>query len=76
MFKEQIIRPAEVEKFENTLQEHQKAMTGPAGKQKTVLQNSMIEHNMLAASKIYNNIKFDQLVRVHFIPDFACGLND
>jgi hypothetical protein len=36
MFKEQIIRPAEVEKFEKTLQEHQRAMTGPSGKQKTV----------------------------------------
>ena len=26
-----------------------------------VLQNSVIEHNLLAASKIYQNIRFDQL---------------
>lgn len=26
-----------------------------------MLQNSVIEHNLLAASKIYQNIRFDQL---------------
>jgi len=58
MCKEQIVRPAEVEKFEKCLQPHQNAATGTG---RTVLQNSIIEHNMLAASKIYINVKFDQL---------------
>jgi len=58
MFNERIISQTEVEAFEKTLQEHQKADTAS---KRTVLQNSVIEHNMLAASRIYQNIRFDQL---------------
>jgi len=68
-----------VETFEKSLQEHQNALTGPAGKQRTVLQNSIIEHNMLAASKIYINIKFDQLgpllgINAKQAEEFACTM--
>jgi len=58
MFKERIVRAGEVEAFAQILKPHHKA-EGKGGR--TVLQNAIIEHNMLAASKIYNNIKFDQL---------------
>jgi len=58
MFKERIVRAGEVEAFAAILKPHHKA-EGKGGR--TVLQNAIIEHNMLAASKIYNNIKFDQL---------------
>jgi COP9 signalosome complex subunit 4 len=58
VFRERIISASEVTAFEQLLQEHQKADTGSG---RTVLQNSTIEHNLLAASKIYQNIRFDQL---------------
>jgi len=58
MFKERIIRNSEVEVFQKMLQTHQNAETSTG---RTVLQNSMIEHNMFAASKIYNNITFAEL---------------
>jgi len=61
MFKEQIVRPQDVQKFEKLLAEHQNASTKNG---LTVLQNAIIEHNMFAASKIYNNIKFDELSRL------------
>jgi len=58
VFRERIISAAEVQAFEQLLQEHQKADTGSG---RTVLQNATIEHNMLAASRLYQNIRFDQL---------------
>lgn len=58
MFKDRIISHDEVAAFEKMLQEHQKADTSS---NRTVLQNSVIEHNLIAASKIYHNIRFDQL---------------
>jgi len=58
MLKERIISASETATFEQLLQDHQKADTGSG---RTVMQNSVIEHNMLAASKIYRNIRFDQL---------------
>jgi len=58
VFKERIIRPPEVQKFEALLQPHQNALV--AGSQ-TVLTKAITEHNMLAASKLYLNITFEQL---------------
>jgi COP9 signalosome complex subunit 4 len=58
MFRQKIIKPQEVSKFEKMLAEHQKADTASG---RTVLQNSIIEHNIVAASKIFNNCKFEQL---------------
>lgn len=58
MFKDRIVRDLEVKSFEQTLQTHQNAATANG---MTVLQNSMAEHNLLAASKLYSNIKFAQL---------------
>jgi len=58
MFKERIVRNNEVEAFQKMLQTHQNAETSTG---RTVLQNSIIEHNMFAASKMYNNITFPEL---------------
>jgi COP9 signalosome complex subunit 4 len=41
--------------------EHQNASTSSG---MTVLQNSIIEHNILAVSKLYENIRFDQLAKI------------
>ena len=56
---------SEVKKFEEGLQPHQKGMTV---ENYTVLQKAVLEHNVLAISKIYNNISFDQLAKLLEIP--------
>jgi len=58
MFKERIVRQTEVENFQKLLQAHQNAETSTG---RTVLANAVIEHNIFAASKIYNNISFPEL---------------
>lgn len=58
MFMDRILRKPEVRKFGDTLQEHQKAMLSSGF---TVLDKAIIEHNMVAVSKIYNNITFEEL---------------
>jgi len=58
VFKERIIRDAEIKQFEKSLAPHQNALTSSG---MTVLYESMTEHNMLATSKLYNNIKFNEL---------------
>ncbi|GAA5922692.1 hypothetical protein JCM1841_001107 [Sporobolomyces salmonicolor] len=76
MFLDQMVRPAEVSAFAASLQPHQLAQLPPSqavvisssasaetGKQgpETVLDRAMMEHNVLAASRVYNNITFDGL---------------
>lgn len=61
MYKQQIIKKNEIAKFESTLSEHQSATTASG---QTVLQLSMIEHNILAISKLYKNINFEQLSKL------------
>lgn len=69
MYKERILRAAEVEKFEETLQPHQRATLAGGV---TVLKAAVNEHNMLAASKIYKNIKIDELAGLlNLSPDAA-----
>lgn len=58
MFMDRILRKPEVRKFGDTLQDHQKAMLSSGF---TVLDKAIIEHNMVAVSKIYNNITFEEL---------------
>lgn len=50
--------PAQVESFSKSLKPHQKAIT-PDGS--TVLEKAVVEHNLLAASRLYNNIYFSEL---------------
>ncbi|BGP18230.1 hypothetical protein JCM10213_007859 [Rhodosporidiobolus nylandii] len=76
MFLDQMIRPAEVAAFASALQPHQLAQLPPTtavviapeadaeeGKKgpETVLDRAMMEHNVLAASRVYNNITFSGL---------------
>jgi len=58
MFKDRIVREDEVKQFQSTLAEHQNASQANG---MTVLQNSVCEHNLLACSKLYKNIKFQEL---------------
>lgn len=48
----------QVEAFSQTLRPHQTAITADGN---TVLEKAVVEHNLLAASRLYNNIYFDEL---------------
>lgn len=58
MFLDRLVDPAEVDKFAADLQPHQLATTADGS---TVLARAMVEHNLLAASRLYVNIDFDAL---------------
>ena len=48
----------QIDSFSESLKEHQKALTGDG---MTVMEKAMIEHNLQAASRLYNNIYFSEL---------------
>jgi len=58
MHMQHILRRSELRAFEEGLKEHQKALMSDG---LTILQRSMIEHNMAAAFKVYENIRFEEL---------------
>lgn len=58
MFLDRLLEPAEVDKFARGLQPHQLATTADGS---TVLAKAVIEHNLLGASRLYDNIGFDEL---------------
>mmetsp|Transcript_12598 Transcript_12598/g.32285 ORF Transcript_12598/g.32285 Transcript_12598/m.32285 type:complete len:396 (+) Transcript_12598:249-1436(+) len=58
VYLERILRPAEVEAFAQTLSPHQCALL-PDGS--TVLDRAVTQHNLSAASKLYNNITCAEL---------------
>jgi len=65
MYLERILKKAEVQKFAENLRPHQMAVLSDGN---TVLDRAVIEHNLLSASKIYNNITFDELGSLLGIP--------
>jgi len=58
MYMDRLLRPDEIEAFAATLAPHQLARIEDGT---TVLDRAVIEHNMLATSRLYNNISFEQL---------------
>ena len=58
MFLDRLISPTEVANFANKLAAHQLAKTADGS---TVLAKAVIEHNLLGASKLYDNIGVDDL---------------
>ena len=65
MYLDRLIKRSELQEFESLLQPHQKALTGDGS---TILDHAVIEHNLLAASKLYNNITFTGLGALLEIP--------
>lgn len=65
MYLERLIKMEEVAKFEEDLQPHQKGMTA---ENYSVLQKAVLEHNVLALSKIYTNIALEQLCKLLQLP--------
>jgi len=58
MFLGRLLKKEETQAFATSLKTHQKAVMGDG---RTLLETAVIEHNLLAASMVYNNITFDQL---------------
>ncbi|KAF9119483.1 COP9 signalosome complex subunit 4 [Mortierella sp. GBA39] len=58
MYLDRVLRSNEVQEFSTTLRPHQLALLAD---NTTVLDRAVIEHNLLSASKIYNNISFEEL---------------
>ncbi|KAJ1546069.1 COP9 signalosome complex subunit 4 [Nowakowskiella sp. JEL0078] len=65
VYLERVLKKSEVEEFAKTLKSHQLAKLGDGT---TVLDRAVIEHNLLSASKIYNNITFMELGSLLAIP--------
>ncbi|KAI9281982.1 hypothetical protein BY458DRAFT_429177 [Sporodiniella umbellata] len=60
-YKEHMIRPDEISGFASTLKPHHLARLAD---DTTVFDRAIIEHNLLSVSKIYNNIRLDELARL------------
>lgn len=58
MYLDRIIKRSELDEFASLLQNHQKAVNTDG---QTILDRAAIEHNLLSASKLYNNITFEEL---------------
>ncbi|XP_070545182.1 COP9 signalosome complex subunit 4-like isoform X1 [Ptychodera flava] len=65
MYLDRIIRSYQLKEFAATLQSHQLATTADGS---TILDRAVIEHNLLSASKLYNNITFEELGSLLEIP--------
>jgi COP9 signalosome complex subunit 4 len=62
MYLEHIVTPADAKRFEETsLQLHQKAKLSDGS---TIFARALVEHNMLAVSKIYSSITFVSLADI------------
>ena len=69
MFLDRLLAPDEVRDFAQRLRPHQLAKTADGV---TVLDKAVLEHNLLAASRLYANIGFDQLGELlGVVPDRA-----
>lgn len=58
MFMERLIRGTEVKMFEQSLQQHQKATLADG---QSVLDRAVLQHNVLAASRVYKNMRLPEL---------------
>ena len=61
MYAERLLRRAEVKPIEENLERHQKATLSDGS---TILDRAVIEHNVLAASRVYDNISFTGLAEL------------
>lgn len=58
---ERLIAKSDYEVFETTLAEHQMRLTKEGW---TLLRKAVIEHNLIATSKLYNNITMADLAKI------------
>ena len=65
LFMQRIIKQSDVEKFSEKLQDHHKALLSSG---RTVLENAIIEHNIIAISNLYSNLTFQELGDILHVP--------
>ncbi|KAL1783923.1 COP9 signalosome complex subunit 4 isoform X2 [Sigmodon hispidus] len=65
MYLDRIIRGNQLQELAAVLMPHQKATTADGS---SILDRAVIEHNLLSASKLYNNITFEELGALLEIP--------
>ena len=58
MYLDRIIKRSEMDEISELLAAHQRAKTADGS---SILDRAIVEHNLLSASKLYNNIKFVEL---------------
>jgi COP9 signalosome complex subunit 4 len=61
MYKHQVLKKDELVKFQASLAPHQKAVMGDG---LTILERAVLEHNMIAVSKLYSSIYFTELGKI------------
>lgn len=61
MYKNQVLKKEELVKFEGSLAPHQKSVMGDGF---TIMERAVLEHNMIAVSKLYQSIYFTELGRI------------
>jgi COP9 signalosome complex subunit 4 len=61
MYTERLLFADELKTFEESLSAHQRATTSEGW---TIVEKAVIEHNMLAAKNVYDNITFSQLAAI------------
>jgi COP9 signalosome complex subunit 4 len=66
MFLDRLLAPADVETFASHLAAHQVAKTADGS---TVLDKAVLEHNLIAASRLYENISTESLARLLGLKD-------
>ena len=58
MHRAELLRSDELKEFEDSLQSHQKAIVSGG---RTILGQAIMEHNMIAAARLYDNISLNEL---------------
>lgn len=66
MYLDRIVQKRELEQFESSLAEHQKAIMADG---LTIVERGVLEHNMVAVSQLYNSIYFTQLAELLGVVD-------
>jgi COP9 signalosome complex subunit 4 len=70
MYLNRIVQKQELQKFESSLAEHQKAIMSDG---LTIVERGVLEHNMVAVSHLYTSIYFEQLAQLLGVVDADKG---
>lgn len=70
MYLNRVVQKQELEKFESSLADHQKAIMSDG---LTIVERGVLEHNMVAVSHLYTSIYFEQLALLLGVVDAEKG---
>lgn len=66
MYLDRIVRKRELEQFESSLADHQRAVMADG---LTIVERGVLEHNMVAVSRLYTSVHFAQLAELLGVVD-------